>query len=65
VKTTAFGAATPFFVSRNEMAFSDEQAVQFVLCRVHEFRSSAKLFELKGSHRRNLRLDPISFIARL
>jgi hypothetical protein len=40
VKTTAFGAATPFYVSRNEVAFSEERAKQFVLARVHEFRTA-------------------------
>ena len=65
VKTTAFGAATPFYVSRNEVAFSEERAKQFVLARVHEFRTAPKLFELKGAIRTNLRLDPVSYIARL
>jgi hypothetical protein len=65
VKTTDFGAATPFYVSRNEVAFSEERSGQFVLARVHEFRSAPKFFELKGAIRKNVSLDAVSFIARL
>lgn len=65
VKTTAFGAATPFYISRNEVAFSESQPDQFTLARVHEFRDSPKIFELKGAIRRHVRLDPVSFIARV
>ena len=65
VKTTAFGALTPFFVSSNEVRFSEERNSEFVLARVHEFRSAPKFFELRGSMEKNLRLDPVSFLARL
>lgn len=65
VKTTDFGAATPFYVSRNEVAFSEERSAQFVLARLHEFRSEPKFFELKGSIRKNVLLDAVSFVARL
>lgn len=65
VKTTAFGAATPFYVSRNEVAFAEVNDQNFVLARVHEFRSAPKFFELKGSMKRNLKMDPVSFVARL
>jgi hypothetical protein len=65
VKTTSFGAATPFYVSRNEVAFSEAADAQFVLARVHEFRSEPKFFELKGALRKNVRLDPVSFLANI
>jgi hypothetical protein len=65
VKTTAFGATTPFYLSRNELAFSESRGEQFVLARVHEFREAPKFFELKGSMRQKLRLDPVSYLARL
>lgn len=65
VKTTAFGAITPFYVSRNEKLFSEENHKQFVLARVHEFRSTPKFFELKGAISKTVRLDPVSFLARL
>lgn len=65
VKTTAFGAATPFYISRNEVAFSESQPDSFTLARVHEFRQSPKIFELRGAIRRHVTLDPVSFIARV
>jgi hypothetical protein len=65
VKTTAFGATAPFYISRNEVDFSDEQASQFVLARVHEFRSAPKFFELRGSLRKSLSLAAVTFLARL
>jgi hypothetical protein len=37
VKTTRGGIATPFYVSRNEMAFSEEEPDRFRICRVHLF----------------------------
>jgi hypothetical protein len=65
VKTTAFAARTPFFMSPNEIRFSAENASQFVLARVHEFRSKPKFFELKGSIRELLKLEPVSYRAHL
>jgi hypothetical protein len=65
VKTTAFGALTPFFVSDNEVRFSEERKLDFVLARVHEFRAAPKFFELKGSMKERLLLDPVSFRARI
>jgi hypothetical protein len=64
VKTTAFVPLTPFYISRNELKFSEERAAQFVLARVHEFRTAAKVFELKGSMRKTLRLEPVTYRAR-
>jgi hypothetical protein len=65
VKTTDFGAATPFYVTRNEVAFSKEHVDQFYLARIHEFRSAPKFFELKGAIDRNVHLDAVSYVARL
>jgi hypothetical protein len=65
VKTTAFGPLTPFYVSRNELSFSEEREAQFVLSRVHEFRTAPKVFELKGSMRKNVQLEPVTYQARL
>jgi hypothetical protein len=63
VKTTAFGAITPFYVSHNEVLFSEEMKDRFILARVHEFRSQPKIFELRGSIVSNVVLDPISYRA--
>jgi len=65
VKTTAHGRETPFFVSRNELAFSEHAGDQFHLYRVFEFRRKPKLFDLPGSVTLNCRLDPVSFLARI
>lgn len=37
VKTTRGGIETPFFMSRNEIAFSEDEPERFRLCRVHLF----------------------------
>ena len=64
VKTTRFGAMTPFFVSRNEVAVSEEQAAHFHLCRVFKFDASPpKVFTLAGSLRQSFLLEPIQFEA--
>ncbi len=65
VKTTSFGAMTPFFASKREVAVSEERAVQFNLYRVFKFRESAKIFVLPGSLRESCVLDPVQYRASL
>ena len=43
VKTTTFGQATPFFVSRGELALSQGAREQFHLYRLFEFRKAPRL----------------------
>ena len=64
VKTTAFGKETPFYVSRNEFAFSECEPSQFHLYRLFEFRREPKLFDLPGVISTHCRLDPVSYLAR-
>ena len=64
VKTTAFGKETPFYVSRNEVAFSECESAQFHLYRLFEFRKEPKLFDLLGVITEHCMLDPVSYIAR-
>ncbi len=64
VKTTSFGRETPFYVSRNELSFSTEFATQYSLCRVFEFRKKPRMFELAGSIKGQVLLDPVSYMAR-
>ncbi len=64
VKTTAFGKATPFYVTRNELAFSEQQEAGFHLYRLFEFRKEPKLFMLPGVIRNHCMLDPVSYLAR-
>ena len=64
VKTTAFGKETPFYVSRNEVAFSEHESDQFHLYRLFEFRKEPKLFDLPGVITNHCMLDPVSYLAR-
>ena len=64
VKTTAWGKQTPFFISRNELEFSQAFPGQFHLYRVFEFRKSPHLFDLPGAVERNCLLDAISYVGR-
>ena len=64
VKTTAYGQDTPFFVSRNELAFSREQDAAFHLYRVFAFRKSPKLYLRQGALDRGFALDPETYKAR-
>ena len=63
VKTTSFGARTPFFASKREVAVSDERAQNFSLYRVFKFREAPKIFILPGSLRESCELDPVQFRA--
>ena len=63
VKTTGLGVKTPFFVSRNEVATSREQLDRYHLYRVFDFRTSPRLFYLKGALDATCRLDPYQYSA--
>ncbi len=63
VKTTRFGAETPFFVSRNEVLVSKEQAHHYHLYRLFNFKQAVKLFRLPGSFDSNCVLDPVQYSA--
>ena len=63
VKTTTFGQATPFFISRGELALSKGAHEQFHLYRLFEFRKAPRLFDLKGSLDQHCVLDPVTFRA--
>lgn len=65
VKTTAYLAETPFFVSPNEADFSDAHAEQFHLYRLFDFRQSPRMFVLPGAVGAHCRLDPVSYRATL
>ena len=49
VKTTKYGNKTPFFVSRNEVATSERNAVRYHLYRLFAFREAPRLYTLPGA----------------
>jgi hypothetical protein len=63
VKTTRFGAMTPFFASRNEVAVSEEQSDSYQLYRLYDFQRSPRLYQLAGSLRTTCLLEPITYQA--
>lgn len=65
VKTTAYDAETPFFISPNEVDFSAETQDQFHLYRLFAFRKKPQMFTLAGPVAANCLLDPVSYRATL
>jgi hypothetical protein len=65
VKTTKYGAHTPFFVSRNELEVSKVRSSRYHLYRVFEFRTHPLLFTLCGALSSTCALDPNSYVARV
>ncbi len=68
VKTTRGGAATSFFISPNEIAFSAQNASSYVLFRLYEFddeSGSAKTYMLTGNVASQLSLEPTAYRAKL
>ena len=63
VKTTSFGAMTPFFASKREVSVSEEKQAHFHLYRVFKFRERPKIFVLNGSLRQSCILDPVQYRA--
>ncbi|MFN0069389.1 MAG: DUF3883 domain-containing protein [Limisphaerales bacterium] len=63
VKTTRFGALTPFFASKNEVEVSQAREAEYQLYRLYNFTKRPKLFALPGSLRNTCSLDPIQFFA--
>ena len=63
VKTTRFGAMTPFFASRGEVSVSITRQGEYQLYRVFSFRGNPKLFVLPGSLCDTCELDPVSYSA--
>jgi hypothetical protein len=63
VKTTAYGASTPFFVTRNEVAVSQDAHEQFHLYRAFTFRTRPRLFSKQGAIDQSFSLEPSTFEA--
>jgi Domain of unknown function (DUF3883) len=65
VKTTFGSSQTPFFISRNELAFSKERAKNYRLVRLYDFRRSRSGFELLGNVENHVKLTAESYRAAL
>jgi hypothetical protein len=63
VKTTKYGALTPFFVSSNEVEVSDRESDRYHLYRVFGFRRTPKVFDVPGSLSISFSLRPMIYRA--
>lgn len=63
VKTTQFGALTPFFASRNEVAVSESRDENYQLYRLFNFVREPQMFTLAGSLGRTCELNAVQFSA--
>lgn len=63
VKTTVFGEYTPFYVSRNEVARSRNDADIYRLYRVFDFRKKPRIFSIEGRIDVGFRLEAVSYLA--
>lgn len=63
-KTTKYGKETPFFVTPNELRFSEQHSPQYRLYRVFGFRLEPHLFALSGHLADQCLLEPSLFVAR-
>lgn len=61
VKTTTLGKETPFFFSRNELIFSEENSLNYHLYRLFNFENTPKLFFKNGGLNSICQSVPISF----
>jgi hypothetical protein len=65
VKTTTYGKYIPFFVSRNELQVSRDEADAYQLYRLFHFRRDPRLFNLPGALDQSCDLDPAVYTARV
>lgn len=63
VKTTKYGADTPFFVTRNEVSTSERRAPLYHVYRLYGFRQAPRLYTLPGAISQSCRLSAASFLA--
>jgi hypothetical protein len=63
VKTTKYGIATPFFVSRNEVAVSERHAPRYQVYRLFDFRTRPRLYVLPGAIGHSCDLSAATFLA--
>ncbi|WP_299202098.1 DUF3883 domain-containing protein [uncultured Amphritea sp.] len=64
-KTTKYGKNTPFYVTPNELRFSQANAKRYHLYRVFKFRADPKVFVLQGNLEELCDLRPSEYMARV
>ncbi|PVZ67784.1 DUF3883 domain-containing protein [Pelagibaculum spongiae] len=65
VKTTRGSQNAPFFISPNEIAFSNEYPDQFSIYRVFSYSRQPRLFRMPGEVARNFDIKPSMFMANI
>ncbi len=65
VKTTRYGAFTPFYISPNEVAVSERDSDKFHLYRLYHFHKAPKFFDLSGSVSIHCDLRSVNYIGTL
>lgn len=65
VKTTKLGELTPFYFTRNELKFSQENSKKFYLYRVFKYHQNPNLFIKNGSFDEICRFEPTNFVGRI
>lgn len=63
-KTTKYGKSTPFFVTPNELKFSEENAPRYFLYRLFKFRSEPRMYALQGYLQEQCNMQPSQFMAK-
>jgi hypothetical protein len=63
VKTTVGSDTTPFYITRNELSLSSERPEAFRLCRVFDFSTHPRMFELAPPLKDFVHLSPLSYEA--
>jgi hypothetical protein len=63
VKTTVGSEITPFYITRNELSLSSERPNAFRLCRVYEFSTQPRMFELTPPLDKLVHLSPFNYVA--
>lgn len=65
VKTTKYGITTPFFITPNEVRFSERHSDKYDLYRLFEFRKSPKFYNVTGNVADRFGLEAALYRARL
>lgn len=63
VKTTKYGAETPFFVTRNEVSTSERRGPLYHVYRLYGFRQAPRLYTLQGAISQSCQLSAANFLA--